>query len=51
MITLGYVLSCALALILIIVSFLSVQLAMLAWARLYRPAPKVAMAQMKSSSG
>jgi cellulose synthase/poly-beta-1,6-N-acetylglucosamine synthase-like glycosyltransferase len=49
MITLGYVLSCALALILIVVSFLSVQLAMLAWARLFRPAPKVAMAQMSDA--
>ena len=46
MITLGYVLSCALAFILIVVSFLSVQLAMLAWARIFRPAPKVMMAQM-----
>jgi len=49
MITLGYVLSCALALILIVVSFLSVQLAMLAWARLFRAQPKVAMAQMPDS--
>jgi cellulose synthase/poly-beta-1,6-N-acetylglucosamine synthase-like glycosyltransferase len=49
MITLGYVLSAFLALILIVVSFLSVQLAMLAWARMFRPAPMVAMAQMNDA--
>ena len=45
MITLGYVLSSALGLILIVVSFLSVQLIMLAWVRLRHPAPTVAMAE------
>ncbi len=49
MITLGYVLSLVLALILIAVSFLSVQLIMLAWVRLTRPAPKLAMAHMNDS--
>jgi cellulose synthase/poly-beta-1,6-N-acetylglucosamine synthase-like glycosyltransferase len=46
MITLGYALSAALGTILIAVSFLSVQLIMLAWVRLTRPAPKVAMAAL-----
>jgi cellulose synthase/poly-beta-1,6-N-acetylglucosamine synthase-like glycosyltransferase len=43
---LGYTLSFALALILIAVSFLSIQLIMLAWVRLFRAQPKVAMAAM-----
>jgi len=46
MITLGYVLSSALGLILIVVSFLSIQLILLAWVRLTRAAPKVAMARL-----
>ncbi len=46
MITLGYVLSSALGLILIVVSFLSVQLILLAWVRLFRDAPQVAMARL-----
>jgi cellulose synthase/poly-beta-1,6-N-acetylglucosamine synthase-like glycosyltransferase len=40
---LGYSLSFALALILIAVSMLSVQLAALAWVRVFRPAPKLAL--------
>jgi cellulose synthase/poly-beta-1,6-N-acetylglucosamine synthase-like glycosyltransferase len=43
---LGYALSSALALILVAVSLLSVQLLMLAWVRLTRPAPQVAMARL-----
>jgi cellulose synthase/poly-beta-1,6-N-acetylglucosamine synthase-like glycosyltransferase len=46
---LGYTLSFALALILIAVSMLSVQLATLAWVRIFRPAPKVAMADLTES--
>jgi cellulose synthase/poly-beta-1,6-N-acetylglucosamine synthase-like glycosyltransferase len=47
---LGYALSFALALILIAVSFLSVQLAMLAWVRVFRTAPKVAMAVLRDDA-
>ncbi len=43
---LGYTLSFALAIILIAVSFLSVQLIMLAWVRLRKAAPAVAMADL-----
>ena len=43
---LGYALSFALGVILIVVSFLSVQLIMLAWVRVFRPAPAVAMAPL-----
>ena len=46
---LGYILSFFLALILIAVSTLSVQLAMLAWVRVSRTAPKVPMAQLSDS--
>jgi cellulose synthase/poly-beta-1,6-N-acetylglucosamine synthase-like glycosyltransferase len=46
---LGYALSSALALILVAVSLLSVQLLMLAWVRLTRPAPQVAMARLSDS--
>jgi len=46
---LGYTLSFALALILIAVSMLSVQLATLAWVRIFRAAPKVAMADLSDS--
>src|SRR5471032_25540 len=46
---LGYILSSANFVILIVVSFLSVQLVLLAWVRLFRPAPKVAMAQLPDS--
>ena len=46
---LGYILSFCLALILIAVSMLSVQLAMLAWVRLFRAAPPVPMAQLSDS--
>ncbi len=49
MITLGYVLSFVLALILIAVSFLSVQLIMLAWVRLTRPAPRLTLAKMNDA--
>ena len=49
MITLGYVLSSALALILIAVSFLSVQLILLAWVRRFQPARTVAMARVPDS--
>src|SRR6201999_740870 len=42
---LGYILSFCLALILIAVSMLSIQLAVLAWVRISRRAPKLAMAQ------
>ena len=43
---LGYTLSSALFVILLAVSFLSVQLVLLAWARFFRPARAVAMAQL-----
>ena len=43
---LGYILSFVLALILMAVSMLSVQLATLAWVRVFRTAPKVAMASL-----
>src|SRR5471032_730914 len=43
---LGYILSSANFVILIVVSFLSVQLVLLAWVRLFRPAPTVAMAEL-----
>ena len=43
---LGYALSFALALILIAVSTLSVQLAMLAWVRVFRTAPPVKLADL-----
>jgi cellulose synthase/poly-beta-1,6-N-acetylglucosamine synthase-like glycosyltransferase len=43
---LGYTLSSALFVILLAVSFLSVQLVMLAWARVFRPARAVAMARL-----
>ena len=46
---LGYSLSFALALILVAVSFLSVQLIMLAWVRFFRPAPEVAMADLSEA--
>ena len=46
---LGYSLSAALGLILIAVSFLSVQLMMLAWVRLFRSQPKVAMANLSDA--
>ena len=46
MIMLGYALSFALGVILIVVSCLSVQLILLAWVRLFRPAPPVKMAQL-----
>jgi cellulose synthase/poly-beta-1,6-N-acetylglucosamine synthase-like glycosyltransferase len=46
---LGYILSFCLAVILIAVSTLSVQLAMLAWVRVFRTAPKVPMAQISDS--
>jgi cellulose synthase/poly-beta-1,6-N-acetylglucosamine synthase-like glycosyltransferase len=46
---LGYSLSFALALILIAVSMLSVQLATLAWVRVFRTAPKVPMAVLPDS--
>jgi cellulose synthase/poly-beta-1,6-N-acetylglucosamine synthase-like glycosyltransferase len=46
---LGYILSSCLALILIAVSMLSVQLAALAWVRVFRAAPKVPMAQLSES--
>ena len=46
MIMLGYALSFALGVILIVVSCLSVQLILLAWVRLFRPAPPVEMAQL-----
>src|ERR1700744_1436736 len=46
---LGYSLSFALALILIAVSMLSVQLATLAWVRVFRTAPKVPMALLPDS--
>ena len=46
---LGYILSFCLAVILIAVSTLSVQLAMLAWVRVFRAAPKVPMAQLSDS--
>ena len=46
---LGYILSFCLAVILIAVSTLSVQLAMLAWVRVFRAAPKVQMAQIFDS--
>ena len=46
---LGYILSFCLALILIAVSMLSVQLAALAWVRVFRAAPKVPMAQLSDS--
>jgi cellulose synthase/poly-beta-1,6-N-acetylglucosamine synthase-like glycosyltransferase len=49
MIMLGYALSFAQGVILIVVSFLSVQLIMLAWVRLSRAAPPVAMAQLSDS--
>jgi len=49
MITLGYVLSFALAVILIAVSLLSVQLVMLAWARRFKPARAVAMASLSDA--
>src|SRR6202012_2442265 len=43
---LGYILSFCLAVILIAVSMLSIQLAALAWVRIFRTAPKVPMAQL-----
>jgi cellulose synthase/poly-beta-1,6-N-acetylglucosamine synthase-like glycosyltransferase len=46
---LGYILSFCLAVILIAVSMLSVQLAVLAWVRVFRAAPKVPMAQLSDS--
>ncbi len=46
---LGYILSFCLALILIAVSMLSVQLAVLAWVRVFRAAPKVPMARLSDS--
>ena len=46
---LGYILSFCLALILIAVSMLSIQLAVLAWVRVFRAAPKVPMAQLPDS--
>jgi cellulose synthase/poly-beta-1,6-N-acetylglucosamine synthase-like glycosyltransferase len=46
---LGYTLSAALGLILIAVSFLSIQLIMLAWVRLRRALPSVAMAPLSES--
>src|SRR5690348_17304480 len=46
---LGYILSSCLALILIAVSMLSVQLAVLAWVRLFRVAPQVPLAQLPDS--
>src|ERR1700760_3147161 len=46
---LGYILSFCLALILIAVSTLSVQLAVLAWVRVFRAAPKLPMAQLSDS--
>ena len=49
MITLGYVLSILLGIILVAVSFLSVQLLMLAWVRLFRTAPAVALAVLPDS--
>ena len=49
MIMLGYALSFAQGVILIVVSFLSVQLIMLAWVRLRRAAPAVAMAPLSDS--
>ena len=47
---LGYTLSFALAVILIAVSLLSVQLVLLAWARLFRPAPILARLQPSDSA-
>jgi cellulose synthase/poly-beta-1,6-N-acetylglucosamine synthase-like glycosyltransferase len=47
---LGYLLSFALAVILIAVCLLSVQLVLLAWARLFRPAPSVAMAALADAA-
>src|ERR1700761_281451 len=46
---LGYILSFCLAVILIAVSTLSVQLATLAWVRVFRSAPKVPLAQLSES--
>ena len=46
---LGYILSFCLALILIAVSMLSIQLAVLAWVRVFRTAPKVPMAQLSDA--
>src|ERR1700691_6219177 len=46
---LGYILSFCLALILIAVSMLSIQLAVLAWVRVFRSAPKVPMADLSDS--
>ena len=46
---LGYILSFCLALILIAVSMLSIQLAVLAWVRVFRSAPKVPMAQLSDA--
>ena len=46
---LGYILSFCLAVILIAVSMLSVQLAVLAWVRVFRAAPKVPMAELSDS--
>src|ERR1700761_3153554 len=46
---LGYILSFCLAVILVAVSMLSIQLAVLAWVRVFRTAPKVAMAQLSDS--
>src|SRR6202012_1179719 len=46
---LGYILSFCLAVILIAVSMLSIQLAALAWVRIFRTAPKVPKAQLSDS--
>src|ERR1700760_3893037 len=46
---LGYILSFCLALILIAVSTLSVQLAVLAWVRVFRTSPKLPMARLSES--
>src|SRR6185437_7692854 len=46
---LGYILSFCLAVILIAVSMLSIQLAVLAWVRVFRTAPKVAMARLSDA--
>ena len=46
---LGYALSAALGLILVAVSFLSIQLIMLAWVRLTRAAPKLALAKLSDA--
>src|ERR1700759_5356016 len=46
---LGYILSFCLAVILVAVSLLSIQLMVLAWVRVFRTAPKVAMAQLSDA--